>query len=84
MKRLMIMAAGTGGHIFPGIAIAQSVGGVPVGASAAEARAAPARASNSVAVSACGSRSVACSAATTSGRPAADGAPGRPPAARPR
>jgi UDP-N-acetylglucosamine--N-acetylmuramyl-(pentapeptide) pyrophosphoryl-undecaprenol N-acetylglucosamine transferase len=24
-KRLMIMAAGTGGHIFPGIAIAQSM-----------------------------------------------------------
>ena len=25
MKRLMIMAAGTGGHIFPGIAIAQTM-----------------------------------------------------------
>ena len=25
MKRLMIMAAGTGGHIFPGIAIAQAM-----------------------------------------------------------
>ena len=25
MKRLMIMAAGTGGHIFPGLAIAQTM-----------------------------------------------------------
>jgi UDP-N-acetylglucosamine--N-acetylmuramyl-(pentapeptide) pyrophosphoryl-undecaprenol N-acetylglucosamine transferase len=25
MKRLMIMAAGTGGHIFPGVAIAQTM-----------------------------------------------------------
>ena len=39
MKRLMIMAAGTGGHIFPGIAIAQTMRAARLGSELARHRA---------------------------------------------